>query len=173
MDSPTTSQQGLNLFVRDSYVRSSWIAFFSLWVLWGLSYFLRHAVNPDKDNYPLHQQQQQQNHPGDTEAVVGGTNVAGNRKLRKHDTMTDRLRRSHDVLFENTLMLLSVLTLNTFGDGATRSVMVLSWIFFAFSLIHALTQGAYGHYLIRLGFNLIFFGVALAIGGLAFSRGWW
>lgn len=120
MDSPTTGgQEGLNLFVRNSNVRSSWIAFFSLWVLWGLSYFLRHIVDPEP---PIIQQQR----PGDTEAVVG-TTTTGNKRT-KNDSLADRLRRSHDVLFENTLLLLSVLTLNTFGDGATRSVMVLSWM---------------------------------------------
>lgn len=61
MDSPNTSQEGLNLFVRNSYVRSSWIAFFSLWVLWGLSYFSCHIV--DRDTYA----------EPDTEAVGAST----------------------------------------------------------------------------------------------------
>lgn len=47
---------------------------------------------------------------------------------RNSNALAERLRRSHDVLFENTLLLLSVLTLNTFGNGATRSVMILAWM---------------------------------------------
>ncbi|KAL7311345.1 hypothetical protein PS15m_009119 [Mucor circinelloides] len=177
-------QASISNFVTDPYVRSSWIAFFTLWVLWGLAYFLRHAFGYDHVNQttaatttktgtttavPAHQ---------DPETAVGGGvegDATGTRKPKWngfHTSMTDRLRRAHEVLFENTLLLLSVLTLNTFGSGSTRAVMILAWIFFAFTVIHAFTEVGIYHHFIRMFFNIVFYGITLAIGGLAFHYGW-
>lgn len=36
-------QPNLSAFVVESHVRSTWIAFLTLWVLWGFVYFVRHA----------------------------------------------------------------------------------------------------------------------------------
>jgi hypothetical protein len=44
--------------------------------------------------------------------------------------------------------------------------------FFAFTVVNAITQVAVNHHFVRLAFNIIFYGVTLAIGGLAFSEGW-
>lgn len=39
----------VSAFVSDHYVRLTWIAFFTQWVLWGLVYFLRHVfADPEK-----------------------------------------------------------------------------------------------------------------------------
>ncbi|KAG2192406.1 hypothetical protein INT46_007885 [Mucor plumbeus] len=177
-------QSSISTFVTDPYVRSSWIAFFTLWVLWGLVYFLRHAFGNDYANHtttttktgtaaaPAVQ---------DPETTVGGgvpgdataTTATKQPRWRGADTsLRDRLRRTHEVLLENTLLLLSVLTLNTFGSGSTRAVMILAWIFFAFTVINAFTEVGIHHHFIRLVFNIVFYGVTLAIGGLAFSQGW-
>lgn len=111
MDSPLPS---LHLFSENHYVRSSWIAFFTLWVLWGLSYFLRHITAQEKDR----------NLAPDTEA-----NTNDNKERKNiYNSLSDKLRSSHEVLLENTLLLLSVLTLNTFSGGTTRGVMVLCWM---------------------------------------------
>ncbi|CEP11941.1 hypothetical protein [Parasitella parasitica] len=164
----TTQQQAnVNGFVTDPYVRSSWIAFFTLWVLWGLSYFLRHAFGHDQTGTAA----------ADPETAVGseGETAAAAKKPKWkgiHTSLTDRLRRAHEVLFENTLLLLSVLALNTFGSGSTRAVMILSWIFFAFTVVNAFTEVGVSHHLIRLFFNIVFYGVTLAIGALAFHQGW-
>ena len=117
----------VSAFTSDHYVRSSWIAFFTLWVIWGLSYFLRHAFKHE-DNVIHHDATGTATHVNDPE--VGGTTTTVPKKKfgGYHTSMADRFRRSHEVLFENTLLLLSVLTLNTFGAGATRSVMILSWM---------------------------------------------
>jgi hypothetical protein len=110
----------VSAFVSDFNVRSSWIAFFTLWVLWGLSKFIRHAIGDD-DNKPSPAAQEE-----DTEAA------ASNKKTGKwnnqHHSLAGRLARPHDILFENTLLLLSVLVLNTFGSASTRAVMILSWM---------------------------------------------
>lgn len=174
-------QSNISAFVTDPYVRSSWIAFFTLWVLWGLAYFLRHAFGNDHVN-----QTATTTKPGtaavptqqDPETAIGG-GVEGDATTTNkpkwkgfHTSLTDRLRRTHEVLFENTLLLLSVLTLNTFGSGSTRAVMILAWIFFAFTVVNAFTEIGVSHHFIRLIFNIVFYGVTLAIGGLAFSQGW-
>lgn len=52
------------------------------------------------------------------------------------------------------------------------SLMLMIISFFAFTVVHALTEVGYHHHFIRLLFNLIFYGVTLAIGGLAFHYGW-
>ncbi|KAI9343343.1 hypothetical protein BD770DRAFT_447374 [Pilaira anomala] len=161
MDSPTTSvPQGVGLFNGNGNIRSSWIAFFTLWVLWGLSYFLRHITDYNKD---IHRDN---NHTPEMEEGTGGKKGWKN----MNNSLADRLRRSHEVLFENTLLLLSVLTLNTLAGGVTRAVVILCWIFFAFTLIHALTEVGYHNNFIRMVFNLIFYGITLAIGALAFAN---
>ncbi|KAI8356658.1 hypothetical protein BD560DRAFT_492080 [Blakeslea trispora] len=165
------NQASISNFVQDGYVRGSWIAFFTLWVLWGISYFLRHAFGrTGYYNNPTPNAAAQ-----DPEAAAAGTGTATNKSKFggvMHSSMADRLARSHEVLFENTLLLLSVLVLNTLGVGSTRAVMILAWIFFAFTAVDAFTEVGVNHHFIRLFFNIMFFGVTLAIGGLAFHYGW-
>ncbi|CAO3702085.1 unnamed protein product [Rhizopus stolonifer] len=152
-------------FLSNHYVRSSWIAFFALWVLWGLVYFLRHAFG---DSEETTKPTPARNDPETAEQAT----PKESRWKNDHYTVHDRFDRTHQVLFENSLLLLSVLTLNTFGYGATRAVMILAWIFFAFTVVNAFTQIAVRHHFIRLVFNLLFYGVTLAIGALAFRQGW-
>ncbi|CEG74004.1 hypothetical protein RMATCC62417_09280 [Rhizopus microsporus] len=161
-----------NNFASNHYVRSSWIAFFTLWTLWGLVYFIRHAFGRDDTN-PNTRAAAPATNVDDPEAANNAAGTKGTGRWRNaHTSMADSLGRAHQVLFENSLLLLSVLTLNTFGSGATRSVMILSWIFFAFTAINAFTEIAVKHHFIRFAFNIIFYGVTLAIGGLAFKHGW-
>jgi hypothetical protein len=126
MDSQQQQAGNISSFVNDPYVRSSWIAFFTLWVLWGLSYFIRHAV--PRDN--------QVNATSTTAATHDDPETAGDAATTSkkgkwnglHSSISDRFTRAHEVLLENSLLLLSVLTLNTFGAGSTRAVMILSWM---------------------------------------------
>lgn len=113
----------IGLFVTNPYVRSSWIAFFTLWVLWGISYFLRHAFPREKPVKASSTTAAQD----DPEAGAATTSKKGTWK-DLHTSMSDRFKRAHDVLLENSLLLLSVLTLNTFGAGSTRAVMILAWM---------------------------------------------
>ncbi|KAI8338493.1 hypothetical protein BC941DRAFT_373894 [Chlamydoabsidia padenii] len=140
-------------FITDYYVKRTWIGFFTLWVLWGLVYMIRFAVGENNKSSPQ-------------DPETGAT--TSEKKPYSHHS---RLANAHRVLFENTLLLLSVLVLNTFATGSTRAVMILTWIFFAFTVIYAFTEVGVEHHLLRLGFNLVFYGVTLAIGGLAFAHG--
>ncbi|EIE81195.1 hypothetical protein G6F46_005207 [Rhizopus delemar] len=171
----------MDSFVADHYVRTSWIAFFTLWTLWGLVYFIRHAFSrTDMNNKPAPAAvppapPQPTSSTSDPEAPPPPPQPKGEKNELWESiqpSLPDRLARAHQVLFENSLLLLSVLVLNTFGSGATRAVMILCWIFFSFTVVHAFTEIAINHHLISLVFNAIFFGVTLAIGGLAFKQGW-
>lgn len=115
-----SSNQSANIsqFVVDPYVRSSWIAFFTLWVLWGLSYFIRHAFDREPKAVTTET---------DPEAP-GGVEKKRRWNTAGHYTIADRLANSHEILKENTLLLLSVLVLNTFGSASTRAVFILSWM---------------------------------------------
>jgi hypothetical protein len=135
MDTTTAGQGNLSVFVTDRYVRSAWIAFFTLWVLWGLSYFLRHAFGKGENVGATTTTAE------DTEATAGtgtaagtgtgtgtGTGKTAGGWRKYHTSLSDRIAASHNILMENTLLLLSVLTLNTFGSGSTRAVMILAWM---------------------------------------------
>ncbi|KAI8145659.1 hypothetical protein BJV82DRAFT_601768 [Fennellomyces sp. T-0311] len=146
-------------FVLDNNVRLTWIAFFTLWVLWGFVYFLRHVFGEDSNEKPAPAEQ-------DPETA------AKKAKWQPQGAFGSRLANAHRVLQENTLLLLSVLVLNTFGTGSTRAVMILSWIFFALTAVVSITEIGYGHRFIRFVYSAAFYGITLAIGGLAFARGW-
>ncbi|RCH78422.1 hypothetical protein CU098_004204 [Rhizopus stolonifer] len=166
-----SQQANISSFVQDGYVRGSWIAFFTLWVLWGLSYFIRHAFG--RTGYPTNTTNAATAEDPEAQAATAGT--TGKKKFGSgimNSSMADRLARSHEILFENTLLLLSVLVLNTLGVGSTRAVMILAWIFFAFTALDAFTEIGVNHHFIRMVFNLLFFAITLAIGGLAFHYGW-
>jgi hypothetical protein len=45
--------------------------------------------------------------------------------------------------------------------------------FFGFAVVFAIVESSIGHRFVRLAYTLIFFGLALAIGGIAFAYGFW
>ncbi|KAF7727995.1 hypothetical protein EC973_006760 [Apophysomyces ossiformis] len=146
----------LDSFVAEWHVRLTWIAFFTLWVLWGLVYFIRHVIGDTDKPAPA---------PQDPES-------ASKPKWKPEGGFHSRLANAHRVLFENTLLLLSVLVLNTLGTASTRAVMILTWIYFAFTVVFAFSEIGVEHKFIRLVYSAIFYGITLAIGGLAFHQGW-
>ncbi|KAI7877815.1 hypothetical protein K492DRAFT_238930 [Lichtheimia hyalospora FSU 10163] len=146
----------VNAFVSDHNVRLTWIAFFTQWVLWGLVYFIRHAFGHDSEG----------------PAPAADPEQETKKKWQPEGAMGSRLSHAHRVLMENTLMLLSVLVLNTFGGGSTRAVMILTWIYFALTAVVSLSEVGYGHRFVRFVYSTAFYGITLAIGGLAFAQGW-
>lgn len=155
--------KNLNSFVSDYYVRTTWIAFFTQWVLWGLVYVVRHAlVADDSDNNKTASQ--------DPETVA--TKHESKFWNPSTSSIASRIVHVDRVLHENTMLLLSVLVLNTFGNASTRAVMILTWIFFAFTVVFAFSELLYGNRFVRIGYNTLFYALLLAIGGLAFAQGW-
>lgn len=152
--------KNIDAFVSDSNVRLTWIAFFTQWVLWGAVYLLRHVVSEGDSSKTSE----------DPEAVAKKEG-----KFWKGSTdgrLENRVANLNNVLRENTLLLLSVLILNTFGNASTRAVMIITWIYFAFTVVFAFSELIYGNRVVRLGYSTIFYGLGLAIGGLSFAQGW-
>ncbi|KAI8150280.1 hypothetical protein BJV82DRAFT_548827 [Fennellomyces sp. T-0311] len=148
----------LSLFVADSNVRLTWIAFFTQWVLLGFVYLLRHGVGDAEK----------------TAAAAEDPETAAKKSAlwKGSDAFANRVASAYSVLKENTNLLLAVLILNTFGNASTRAVMIITWIYFAFTVVFAASELFYSNRFIRLGYSTIFYGLTLAIGGLAFAQGW-
>ncbi|CAO3564668.1 unnamed protein product [Mortierella alpina] len=57
---------------------------------------------------------------------------------RAMDNIRDRILRTHNLVRDLTLMLLLVVTLNTFGRGSGVVILVLSWIYLAVVFLWAI-----------------------------------
>ncbi|KAI9256620.1 hypothetical protein BDA99DRAFT_547896 [Phascolomyces articulosus] len=165
MDSFNDPRSPLGSFVSDSYVRSTWIAFFTLWVLWGLSFVFKHAFL--RDDEPAVTATNPAVSNADPETANKTTFL-----LKTKSGFNRRFRNFHSVMRDSVLMLLSVVSLNTLGVGSTRAVLILAWIFVVFAILYAITDFVIEHRFIRIGFSVILYAVALAIGGSAIARGW-
>ncbi|KAI7854530.1 hypothetical protein BDC45DRAFT_508579 [Circinella umbellata] len=154
-------------FIANSWVRSTWIAFFTLWVLWGLSYVFRHAFL--RDDTIANSATDPAMGAADPEAA-GKTNVL--QRTMGKSGFNRRFRNFHSIMRDSVLMLLSVLVLNTFGVGSTRAALILSWIFVIFAILYAISDFVYENRYIRIIFSIILYACALAIGGNAMARGW-
>ncbi|KAI7878923.1 hypothetical protein K492DRAFT_179096 [Lichtheimia hyalospora FSU 10163] len=145
--------KNIDAFVSDNNVRLTWIAFFTQWVLWGAVYLLRHVVSEGESS--------KTSEDPETAAKKEGKFWKGSTDSR----LENRVANLNNVLRENTLLLLSVLILNTFGNASTRAVMIITWIYFAFTVVFAFSELLYGNRVVRLGYSAIFYGLTLAIGG--------
>ncbi|KAF9155960.1 hypothetical protein BG015_007867 [Linnemannia schmuckeri] len=71
----------------------------------------------------------------------GHRGAVGGRKTglvsRTVDSVRDRIDRTYKLIRDLTLMLLVVVTLNSFGLGSGVAVLILAWIYVAFALIWA------------------------------------
>ncbi|CAO3667539.1 unnamed protein product [Umbelopsis ramanniana] len=134
--------------------KSAWTAFFALWLLWGLFWFLRHAFGDGT---------QPAEEAADTEAAQKGRWHFGN----SHH----RINRSSEMLRDLVLLLLAALALNTFAGGISRAVMILSWIYFGFAVFWAVFEAAVEHHIARFIFAFVFYGIAIAIAALGYHNG--
>ncbi|KAI9484731.1 hypothetical protein BDB00DRAFT_885175 [Zychaea mexicana] len=157
-------------FIGDSYVRSTWIAFFTLWVLWGLAYIFRHAFLRDDEVAPT------ATDPAAAGTAANADPEAANKSsgflFKARSGFNRRFRNFYSVLRDSLLMLLSVVALNTLGVGSTRAVLILAWIFVIFTILYAIADFIFEHRFIRIGFSTILYAIGLAIGGSAIARGW-
>ncbi|KAI8991329.1 hypothetical protein BDF20DRAFT_844119 [Mycotypha africana] len=185
----------IQLYLTDWHVRVTWIAFMTLFVLWGLAWWVRNAFGGDKSTIaPVATTTTTTtgtvdptltNDPNRTGAVtdpeIGGTagttTTTGHTKYATAPSWTqnafNRLNRAHDLLRDLVLMLLSALCINTFARASTRAVMILAWIFVAFAIVYFFVEAGYEHRYLRLVYCCIFYGIALAIVGLAYAQGFY
>ncbi|KAI7901495.1 uncharacterized protein BX663DRAFT_514624 [Cokeromyces recurvatus] len=185
-------------YLVDWHVRVTWIAFMTLWVLWGLAWFSRHAFGGDASTHYQNANYSTQvghdpNVTTTTDPELGGVGVGANTTTAQGTTagynntahkqplsapawsvnIFNRLNRAHDMLRDLVLMLLSVLTLNTFARASTRAVMIIAWIFLAFAVIYFVVEASYEHRYLRLLYALTFYGLGLAVVGLAYAQGFY
>lgn len=195
MESPTVVQDILSIenYLSDWHVRTTWIAFMTLWVFWGLAWFVRNAFGGDGDHV-IQSTQQVAHDPHsaavhdpavvtdpetgvatNTAAATTATPVVHNKQYLAAPAWSvgvfNRLNRAHDLLRDLVLMLLSVLTLNTFARASTRAVMIIAWFFVALAFVTFAIEAAYAHRYLRLVYTLAFYGLGLAIVGIAYAYG--
>ncbi|KAI8378801.1 hypothetical protein EDC96DRAFT_493221 [Choanephora cucurbitarum] len=188
MDSPRVVENILTTqaFLTDWHVRVTWIAFMTLWVFWGLTWFVRNAFGGDASTHALNVQSHQIGHDptmATTDPETGATNTAGVATNTGEKAILpapawsvkvfNRLNRAHDMLRDLMIMLLSVLTLNTFARASTRAVMILAWIFVAFAFVYFAAEAAFEHRYLRLLYAITFYSLGLAIVGLAYKQGFY
>ncbi|KAH8549806.1 hypothetical protein BGW37DRAFT_558799 [Umbelopsis sp. PMI_123] len=133
----------------------AWSAFFALWLLWGLFWFLRHAFGDG------------------TQPAAEATDTEAAQKGRWHfgGSHHHRINRSSEMLRDLVLLLLASLALNTFAGGISRAVMILSWIYFGFAIFWAVFEAAIEHHIARFIFAFVFYGIAIAIAALGYHYG--
>ncbi|KAL7328046.1 hypothetical protein PS15p_206374 [Mucor circinelloides] len=191
--------QPIQTFLTDWHVRVTWIAFMTLWVLWGLAWFIRNAFGGDSASTHVNTIQSSaqiaaandvshlNNDPNhvvtdpETGGVAGTTATNGVHHKKTQYlaapawsvNVFNRLNRAHDMLRDLVLILLSVLTLNTFARASTRAVMIIAWIFVAFAIVYFIVEASYEHRYLRLVYSLTFYGLGLAVVGLAFAQGFY
>ncbi|KAI9274262.1 hypothetical protein BY458DRAFT_507776 [Sporodiniella umbellata] len=152
----------LDSFVEDWHVRVTWIAFITLWVFWGLTLILRNFLGSN-----THAVEHHPHHP-----TVEGAEVSEKPKFTSAH-LTDRLNRAHQVVKDALFSLLCLLVVNSFARASTRAVMILAWFFTAFAIFWCLVELVIDNRFVRLIYSLIFYGLGLAILGLAFKQGFY
>ncbi|KAI8638026.1 hypothetical protein BD408DRAFT_423559 [Parasitella parasitica] len=186
-------------YLYDWHVRVTWIAFMTLWVLWGLAWFIRNAFGGDSGSTHIHTIQSNaqvaathdvsnlNNDPNhivtDPEnggiATTANANAVHNKNAKYlaapawSVNVFNRLNRAHDMLRDLVIMLLSILTLNTFARASTTAVMIIAWVFVAFAVVYFVVEASYEHRYLRLVYSLTFYSLGLAVVGLAFAQGFY
>ncbi|CAO3631278.1 unnamed protein product [Mucor hiemalis] len=155
-------------FITNQYVKSYWIAFYILSLYWGFLWFCRHIFG-DGNNNMFNRQEAVHNLESDR-----------NRNSRRHLMWTNtatainiftRLNRACNFIRDLTLTLLCALVINTMARGGTKSVMLLSWIYLGMAIFWSIYEMIFDHYIARLGYSIIFYGIHVTIGAIAFANG--
>ncbi|KAI7896572.1 uncharacterized protein EV154DRAFT_598192 [Mucor mucedo] len=167
----------ISTFLTDWHTRVTWIGFLTLWVFWGASWVIRNAFGGDSSTTIQSNAQISSNYNGQGDPEVGNTTNQGHKQLLAAPAWSvnvfNRLNRAHDMLRDLVLMLLSVLTLNTFARASLRGVMIVTWLYVAFAVVYFVVEASYEHRYLRLLYTLTFYTLGLAIAGLAYKNGFY
>ncbi|CEP15358.1 hypothetical protein [Parasitella parasitica] len=139
---------GIDNYLAVGSVKSAWISLYILSIIWGVLYMLR----------PLF----------DSGSEVSDTEDGE----KKYNSFMSRIGKAYDVIKDNMFMQLFALSLNAFGAASTKALSVLSWIFFALTILYAIVILFFEQKIIRAAFGLIFFVLILIMTSLAFKHGW-
>ncbi|KAI8071573.1 hypothetical protein BC940DRAFT_234230 [Gongronella butleri] len=169
----------LNYFLMSPYVKMAWIAFFALLAYWAFVWFVRHLFGRGYYAYPYtttattaYAREDPLPAAASTVPAAAGDQQPPQQQMpQPPQPQPIRLTRVSTVLGELVLLLLGVLVLNTIGQGSTRIVMILTWVYFGFAVFFSIFEAAKESPMARFLFGLIFFGIAMAIGILSFVYG--
>jgi hypothetical protein len=156
-------------FVQDWYVRVTWIAFMTLWVIWGLiwvvrSFFVSQTTSTSTAT------------TGPEAATTANDPEVANKKFQIkapviNGTFAPRLERGYHVVKDALFSLLCLLSINTFARASTYAVMILAWFFVAFAVFWFAIELIVDNRYVRVLYSIIFYALGLAIGGLAYKQG--
>ncbi|KAL9543346.1 hypothetical protein PS6_009328 [Mucor atramentarius] len=151
----------------DWHVRVTWIAFMTLWVIWGLiwvvrSFFVGQVASAGTTN-------------PEAATTAADPEVAHKKFSMKtpviNGTFAPRLERGYQVVKDALFSLLCLLSMNTFARASTYAVMILAWFFVAFAVFWFAVELVVDNRYVRVLYTTIFYGLGLAIGGLAYKQG--
>ncbi|CAO0795355.1 unnamed protein product [Mucor circinelloides] len=139
---------GIDNYLAVGSVKSAWISLYILSIVFGLLYMVRPLFDNNTDI-------------SDMEA---GDKRSGG--------FLSRIGKAYEVVKDNMFLQLFALSLNAFGAASTKALAILSWIFFALTIVYALAVMFIEQKMIRAVFGLIFFVLTLIMTSLAFKHGW-
>ncbi|KAL9546987.1 hypothetical protein PS6_007374 [Mucor atramentarius] len=142
-------------FVEDWHVRVTWIAFMTLWVIWGLLWVVRsYFVGQDISNVTEPEATSASENGFAKKLHIPSPNFAG-----------------YQVVKDSLFSLLCLLSMNSFARASTRAVMILAWFFVAFAVFWFIAELVVDNRYMRVLYSTIFYALGLAIGGLAYKQG--
>ncbi|KAK9674669.1 hypothetical protein K7432_017030 [Basidiobolus ranarum] len=139
-------------FADNSNVRSSFIALFTFWIIWALLLLADHGMG-----FVAHNDAPATNTTTTTKRYTGS---------RSNVTRAQKVARN---LF---ITMIWMLTASTLGLGLTHGSMILTWIYFAIGVTWVGVDLVLANGIIDSVFSLVEFGLALAVMGIGFSKGW-
>ncbi|KAI8977582.1 hypothetical protein BDF20DRAFT_958869 [Mycotypha africana] len=140
---------GIDNYVATGSVKSAWITLYILTIILGLLYSVKPLFTDDSDVADVE--------AGDKQSSGG---------------IMSKIGRAYNLVKDNVLMLLISLSLNGFGAASTRALSIISWIYFALTIVAAIAVMVIDHKFIRAGCNFVFFVLILIETSLAWKQGW-
>ncbi|KAG2190131.1 hypothetical protein INT46_010171 [Mucor plumbeus] len=156
-------------FLDDWHVRVTWIAFMTLWVIWGLiwvvrSFFVGQSASPTTTEPDV--------------AAVTDTGAETTHKKKFHmnapvmnGTFAPRLERGYHVVKDALFSLVCLLSMNTFARASTRAVMIITWFIVAVAVVWFVLELIINNRYARGLYAIVIYSLGLAIGGLAYKQG--
>ncbi|KAF1798706.1 hypothetical protein V8B55DRAFT_1363165 [Mucor lusitanicus] len=139
---------GIDNYLAVGSVKSAWVSLYILSIVWGLLYMIRPLFDTSSDI---------------SDMETGDKRSGG---------FLSRIGKAYDVVKDNMFMHLFALSLNAFGAASTKALAILSWIFFALTIVYAVAVMFIEQKMVRAVFGLIFFVLTLIMTSLAFKHGW-
>ncbi|KAF9919284.1 hypothetical protein BX616_009987 [Lobosporangium transversale] len=186
---PTFTNPDESYFWGRRSVRDSWIALWVMWMLWMFLFLAKQIFGSPRvydargDRVPAGTAAPDVGPYGNTahhEAAVGTTTAPVAAPVNQHkghfgrtaNNMRERIRRTHNLVRDLTLMLLLALTVNAFGSGSAVFVNIMAWIFTALAFMWAGAIMMVESRILDMAFGVLEMLSILAILIAAYAMGW-